>query len=162
MSTIAHHHHSHGWVADRILTWLGTFLVAVPPVAGLVFATTAMVDNRFGGAGNAFIALWYVALVASPAAVVGAVLLLVALRAHWAQRRPAVLWSLVMIAGLAGALLLPVLTGMAVDADALTGMPRTLFDIASTAFILVYLIGLVAMVVVGILHLREHDRRRVG
>lgn len=164
MSALAHHHHhhTHGWITDRVLTWLGTFLVAVPLLIGLAFAAMALVGNRFGGAGNSFTALWYFALIASPAGVLGAVLLLVALRVHWSQRRPAVLWSAVMLAGLAGALLLPVLTGMATDQDALAGMARTLFDIASTAFVLAYLIGLAAMVAVGIRHLREHDRRRVG
>lgn len=41
-------------------------------------------------------------------------------------------------------------------------MARMLFDIAFTAFVLVYLIGLAAMVAVGIRHVGEHDRRRVG
>lgn len=168
MSAIAHHHshhahhHTHGWVADRVLTWAGTFLLAVPLAAGLVAATMALTTNRLGGPGNALTALWYPALVASPAALVGAVLLLVALRAHWQRRRPAIIWSVVMVAGLTAALALPVLTGMATDTDALSGASATAFFTADTIVIVAYLIAVMGLVVTGVRHLREHDRRRVG
>lgn len=157
-----HAPHAHGWIADRLLSWTGTVLVALPLLAGAVMAVMALAAGRFGGPGNAVTAFWYPALAASPVAVVGAVLLLVALRWQHRRRRTALFWTGVAVIGLTVSLGLPRVTGMAFDAAALTGLARTAFFATSAGTIGGYLVGLLALVVIGVRHLREHERRRVG
>ncbi len=118
--------------------------------------------DHHGGPGAAFTALWYPAVAASPAAVAGAILLLIALRRERQLWRTALFWAGVTVIGVSVTLGLPPLTGMAYDDNVLAGPARTAFFATSSVVIVAYLTGLVALAVIGIRHLREHERRRAG
>lgn len=80
-----------------VTSLLGTLLVAAPLALG-VLAALAALTGRFGGRGNAFTAVWYVAAAAAPLALAGVVLLVLSHR-HDALLRRILLWSAVAAAG---------------------------------------------------------------
>lgn len=89
------HAHDHDW--HRPVTVVGTLFAVLPLVIGLG-ATLLAFTGRFGGAGNAFTAFWYVAAALAPVPLLGAALLLLA---HWHDdhRRPLATWSGLAVAG---------------------------------------------------------------
>lgn len=123
---------------------IGTALVATPLVVGAGAGLMAIV-GRFGGAENAFTAFWYVAAAAAPAALVGAVMLLLVQR-HGPYLRSLAAWSGLAAAGWVFGLGSAQVSGL--DDGPESVQEPWMFALLGVG-IAVYLLALVGLVVTG-------------
>ena len=143
--TTLHHHTSTTQADHRGVSALGTLLVAVPLLGGVLAALAAM-GGRFGGPENALTAAWYVPLAIGWVALVGAVVLLVVHRHdRWLTRLAA--WSALAAGGWVLALGSAQLTGLA-DTDSTAGMGWQVAVFA--AGVALYLLGLLGLSWTGV------------
>ena len=143
--TTAHHPTSTTEGSHRGLTVLGTLLVAIPLIGGVLAALVAL-SGRLGGPENALTAAWYVPLAIGWFALAGAAVLLLVHR-HDALRTPLAIWSAVAAGGWAFGIGSAQVTGLA-DASSLDGMG---WQIALLAVgIAAYIIGLLGLTATGV------------
>lgn len=146
--TTAHHRPTTtaGTATHRGLTALGTFLVALPLLGGIVAALMAL-GGRFGGPDNVLTTLWYVPLAIAWLAVPGAAILLLVHRhdRHLFQRLA--IWTAVAAGGWVFALGSAQVTGLA-DATSTDGMTWQILVMATG--IAVFILGLIALTVTGV------------
>ncbi|SDC01370.1 hypothetical protein GA0111570_11425 [Raineyella antarctica] len=143
----------------------------MPIVLGLAAGVTAIYTPLFGGIENILAILWLVPLLASPLAILGAALLLRAVRADRRPRSNVITAATVALLGLALTVALFVRTGTVTDLQALAGLPTHPPDLAGTQLLafelvagtlaLMYDIGVWALVGLGARHLHgEPDETR--
>lgn len=131
--------------SHRGITALGTLLVALPLIGG-VLAALAALTGRLGGAENALTAAWYVPMAIGWFAIAGAALLMVVHRQDGFLTRLAA-WSAVAAGGWVFAVGSAEITGLA-DASSMDGMG---WQIALLAVgVAAYVIGLLGLTVTGV------------
>jgi len=123
---------------------IGLVLVATPLLVGVAAALMAL-SGRFGGAENAFTAFWYFAAAAAPAALIGAVALLLVHRRS-PHLRALVIWSVVAAAGWLFGLGSAQVSGLANGPQ--SAQKPWMFALLGVG-IAVYLLALVGLVVTG-------------
>lgn len=148
--TTAHHHTSahHASTTEgshRGVSALGTLLVALPLIGGVLAALIAL-TGRLGGPENALTAAWYVPMAIGWFAVAGAAVLMIVHRHDGFLTRLAV-WSAVAAGGWVFAVGSAEITGLA-DASSTDGMG---WQIALLAVgIAVYIFGLIGLTTTGV------------
>ena len=149
----------------RVPTWVGTILVAFPPLMGISMALTMLTAPYPGsGPGQALLALWYIPEELFPVALVGVALILVGVRHDRRARKAAWLWTVLAVIGLVGTSGVAFLTGLNRSEDALAGSTKTAAEAAMAAFGLLYLFALIALVLLALRWLRTSLRTwaRIG
>ena len=127
----------------RLVATIGTVLVATPLLIG-VGAALMTLSGRFGGAENILTAFWYFAVAAAPAALIGAVVLVLVHRRS-PHLRALVTWSMVAAAGWIFGLGSAQLSGLAGGESTQEPWMFALFGVG----IAVYLLALGGLVVTG-------------
>ena len=146
--TTAHHRPTSlfGVGSHRAVNALGTFLVALPLLAGVAAAVMALA-GRFGGPGNALTTLWYVPVAVAWLAVPGAAILLLVNRHDRHLRLGLATWTAVAAGGWVFAFGSAQVTGLA-DAVATEGMAWQILLVATG--IAAFVIGLAALTFTGV------------
>lgn len=146
--TTAHHRptSTSGTGTHRGLTALGTFLVALPLLGGIVAALMAL-GGRFGGPDNVLTTLWYVPLAIAWLAVPGAAILLLVHRDDRRLLQRLAIWTAVAAGGWIFALGSAQVTGLA-DAASTDGMTWQILVMATG--IAAFMIGLIGLTTTGV------------
>lgn len=144
--TTAHHPTSTTQGSHRALSAVGTLLVALPLIGGILAALAAL-SGRLGGPENALTALWYVPMAIGWFAVAGVAVLLITHRHDRDLLRRLVIWSVVAAGGWVFAIGSAQVTGLA-DASSLEGMAGQIVLMAIG--IAAYVVGLIVLTVTGV------------
>ena len=151
----AHGHHRRG------LTLLGTILAAMPLASGLAAGVTALFTPRFGGMDGILTTLWYVPMVMSPLALIGAAVLIVAVHAERRPRNLVIVATTFTVVGLVLLVALATYTGITLTSEPLTAKPPLPFIVGLSILTLMYLVGSVSLVALGARHLHGEPPRPV-
>ncbi|MCA1781436.1 MAG: hypothetical protein LC679_04440 [Intrasporangiaceae bacterium] len=144
--TTAHHPSSTTQGSHRGLSALGTMLVALPLIGGVLAALVAL-TGRLGEPENALTAAWYVPMAIGWFALVGAAVLLILHRNERLMTQRLATWSAVAAGGWVFAIGSAQVTGLA-EAASMNGMG---WQIALLAFgVAVYIIGLLGLTATGV------------
>ncbi|QGF22673.1 hypothetical protein [Raineyella fluvialis] len=138
----------------RLLLWLGVALVSLPPLMGLSTAVSALSLPIDGALTQALTALWFIPEEVFPLGLAGVVLVLIAVRHDERAWRLAWVGTAAVVIGLAGTSILATATGINRSQEALTGPARTAVESGMAAFGLLYVLGLVGLLVLGLRQLR--------
>jgi hypothetical protein len=146
--TTAHHQPTSTSSAGthRGVTALGTFLVALPLLGGIVAALMAL-GGRFGGPDNVLTTLWYVPMAIAWLAVPGASILLLVHRHDRHLLQPLAIWTALAAGGWVFAIGSAQVTGLA-GATSTDGMTWQILVMATG--IAAFVIGLVGLTATGV------------
>lgn len=148
---------------ERRLSWFGTILAGLPILAGIGAGLAAVYTPLLGGIENMLVIVWSVPLYASPLGLLGAALLVAALRGTPRSRRHVIIATGPLLAAVALTIVLVVVlageTGPVPTPPALSGPPLALFQVAAAALAVTYAGATVALVALGARHLHGESPR---